>query len=80
MKSYVKRWFSYGHHISGGCQMGKQTNPMAVLDTHLRVRGTSGLRVVDTSVYPPPFLHGFNTSRAGYVVGEAAGELIAMDY
>lgn len=76
LKEYIKNWSCFGHHISGGCQMAKDCNDMGVVDSKLRVRGVKGLRVADTSVYPAPFLHGFNTSRAAYVVGEAAAELI----
>lgn len=31
-------------------------SPMAVLDSHFRVRGTKGLRVVDASVMPGTFI------------------------
>jgi choline dehydrogenase-like flavoprotein len=37
-------------HVSGTCRMGSDEG--AVLDPDLRVRGVSGLRVVDTSVMP----------------------------
>ena len=39
-----------GMHVSGTCRMGADDG--AVLDPDLRVRGVSGLRVVDTSVMP----------------------------
>jgi 5-(hydroxymethyl)furfural/furfural oxidase len=32
--------------------MGAEDDPMAVTDTHGRVRGVAGLRVVDTSLFP----------------------------
>ena len=36
--------------------MGPEEDPMAVLDSHARVRGVNGLRVVDASAFPlcPP--------------------------
>ena len=36
--------------------MGKQSDPMAVVDTQARVFGVQGLRVVDASAFPflPP--------------------------
>lgn len=80
---YIQLWSSFGHHISGTCQMGavnpdtgKQKNPRSVLDPRCRVFGVSNLRVADTSVYVRPWLHAFNTSRAGYVIGEAVSEFI----
>ena len=39
-------------HPVGTCKMGRATDPMAVLDSELRVKGISGLRVVDGSVMP----------------------------
>ncbi len=39
-----------GMHVSGTCRMGSDT--ASVLDPDLRVRGVSGLRVVDTSIMP----------------------------
>jgi len=37
---------------SAGTVRWAQTQPMAVLDAELRVRGVKGLRVADTSVMP----------------------------
>lgn len=39
-----------GYHASGACAMGPDED--AVLDTRLRVRGVTGLRVMDASVIP----------------------------
>jgi len=38
-----------GHHPCSTARMGADTDPMAVLDADLRVRGIDGLRVVDAS-------------------------------
>lgn len=40
------------YHPVGTCKMGADWDPTAVLDPQLRVRGVSGLRVVDASVMP----------------------------
>lgn len=39
-------------HPVGTCTMGRDDDPMAVVDSQLRVRGIRGLRVVDGSVMP----------------------------
>lgn len=42
----------YSHHASGSCAIGRGDDPLAVLDSKLRVRGARNLRVVDGSVFP----------------------------
>ncbi|MDO9712122.1 GMC family oxidoreductase [Paracraurococcus lichenis] len=39
-------------HASCSCRMGREDDPMAVVDTEGRVRGIEGLRVVDASIFP----------------------------
>ncbi|MBX3609034.1 MAG: GMC family oxidoreductase N-terminal domain-containing protein [Hydrogenophaga sp.] len=39
-------------HPVGTTAMGRSDDPMAVVDSHLRVRGIAGLRVVDAGVMP----------------------------
>ena len=39
-------------HASCTCRMGAEDDPMAVADNQGRVRGVSGLRVVDASLFP----------------------------
>ena len=50
-ESSIQLW-----HAAGTCKMGGSKDPMAVLDSQARVRGVSGLRVVDASSFPflPP--------------------------
>jgi choline dehydrogenase len=40
------------HHGAGTCMMGPSSNPMAVVDQHLRVHGVSNLWVADASIMP----------------------------
>ncbi|AYV82541.1 MAG: glucose-methanol-choline oxidoreductase [Hyperionvirus sp.] len=80
LKDYLKRFSSIGHHISGSCAMKVHngSNKQGVVDSKLRVLGVENLRIADTSIYPYPFLHGYNTSRGAYVVGEIAADLIKI--
>ncbi len=60
------------HHPVGTCAMG--TGPAAVVDPELRVRGITGLRVVDASIMP--LLVGANTNAAAVMIGEKGADLI----
>ena len=61
-------------HPTGTCQMGPDSNPMAVLDTSLRVRGVHNLRVVDCSAMPT--LPSGNTNWPAVMLAERAADLI----
>lgn len=63
------------HHPLGTCKMGVDSDPLAVVDTQLRVRGTRGLRIVDASVMPD--LVGGNINAPVIMIAERAADLIA---
>lgn len=62
-------------HASGTCRMGE--DEQAVVDSSLRVRGVSGLRVVDASVMPT--LVSGNTNAATLAIGWRGADLILAD-
>lgn len=64
-------------HPSGTCKMGVASDPMAVLDERLRVRGIQGLRVVDCSVMPT--LVSGNTNAPAVAMAEKAVDMIRED-
>jgi choline dehydrogenase/4-pyridoxate dehydrogenase len=63
------------HHPAGTCKMGGESDPLAVVDTDLKVRGTEALRVVDASVMPD--LPSGNINAAVLMIAEKAADLIA---
>jgi choline dehydrogenase-like flavoprotein len=67
----------WGHHASCTCPIGPRSEPWAVLDTNFRVYGTTGLRVVDASVFPR--IPGFFIVTSVYMIGEKAADVIHAD-
>ena len=63
------------HHQGGTCKMG--SDPMAVVDERLRVRGIERLRVVDASVMP--HLTSGNTNAPTIMIGVKGGDMIRQD-
>jgi choline dehydrogenase len=61
-------------HPVGTVRMGGLADPMVVLDHHLRVRGVTGLRVVDASVMPT--ITSGNTSAPTMMIAEKAARWI----
>ena len=52
LETYIRHATVGVWHCSCSCRMGADDDPMAVTDPAGRVRGTSGLRVVDASIFP----------------------------
>jgi choline dehydrogenase-like flavoprotein len=64
-----------GYHACGTCKMGQDA--LSVVDERLRVRGVSGLRVVDISIMPT--VTSGNTNAPAMAIGARAADLILQD-
>jgi choline dehydrogenase len=64
-------------HPVGTTKMGGDEDPMAVLDSRLRVRGIAGLRVVDAGAMPT--ITSGNTNSPVLMIAEKAAEWILSD-
>ena len=62
-------------HPVGTAAMGHRDDPMAVVDSHLRVRGVDGLRIVDASVMPT--ITSGNTNSPTLMIAEKGAHWIA---
>jgi 5-(hydroxymethyl)furfural/furfural oxidase len=61
-------------HPSGTCAMGREDNPLAVVDNTCRVYGMENLRVIDASIMPR--IPSANTNLPTIMVAERAVDLI----
>jgi len=73
----LRKIVNTAYHPTGTCKMGPDSDPMAVVDGRLRVRGVSGLRVVDASVMPD-IISG-NTSAPTMMIAQRAARFILED-
>ncbi|KAF1955783.1 choline dehydrogenase [Byssothecium circinans] len=65
-------------HANGSVKMGKADDPMACVDSSLRVRGVEGLRVADVSVCPLTMNN--HTQPTAYLVGQKAADTLFGEY
>jgi choline dehydrogenase len=61
-------------HPVGTARMGPDSDPMAVLDARMRVRGVDGLRVICCASIP--FIPSANTNAIAMVLGNRAAEMV----
>lgn len=74
LQRFCKKLVKTNYHPVGTARMGPDGDPMAVLDTRLRVRGIQQLRVIDCSAMPS--IPSGNTNAPALAMGDRAVVMI----
>ncbi|MCP3426430.1 GMC family oxidoreductase N-terminal domain-containing protein [Rothia sp. AR01] len=77
LADYVRETHNTVYHPVGTVRMGADDDALSPLDSRLRVKGVTGLRVADASVMPE--ITTVNPNITCFMIGERAAELIAED-
>jgi choline dehydrogenase-like flavoprotein len=75
LETYARNTLQTSFHPAGTCKMGPASDPMAVVDAQLRVRGLEGLRVIDASIMPT--VVSGNTNAPTMMIAERGAAFIA---
>ncbi|XP_055692366.1 glucose dehydrogenase [FAD, quinone]-like [Lutzomyia longipalpis] len=75
---YARHMITTVFHPVGTAKMGPDSDPSAVVDYRLRVKGTKGLRVVDASIMP--IIPRGNTNAPTMMIAEKAADFIKEDW
>ena len=74
LKRYLSETSGTVYHSAGTCRLGGASDPDAVVDPDLRVRGLNNLRVADASVFPT--LTSVNPCLTVMMIGERCAHLV----
>ncbi|MBN9060303.1 MAG: sorbosone dehydrogenase, partial [Rhizobiales bacterium] len=74
LAAFCAKTVKTNYHPSGSARMGRDDDPMAVLDSKLRVRGVEGLRVIDCAAIP--FIPSANTNAIALALGNKAVSIL----
>jgi choline dehydrogenase len=76
LEAYIRNAASTYWHQVGTAKMGR--DPMAVVDSNLRVRGINRLRIADGSIMPR--ITTGNTMAPCVVIGERAADMLSIEH
>ena len=74
---YMENMAYSSFHYGGTCKMGSVQDPSSVVDPKLRVKGVTGLRVVDASILPT--LPSGNPAATVIMIAEKAADMIKAE-
>ncbi len=74
LDDWLRKNSGTSHHVSGTCKMGPASDPLAVVDQYLKVKGVEGVRVADASVMPDCIRA--NTNATTIMIGEKLSDFI----
>jgi choline dehydrogenase len=74
LERFVRDTGAITQHAVGTCKMGIESDPLAVVDAALKVRGVNALRVIDASIMPD--VPGGNTNAPTIMIAEKGADLI----
>ncbi|XP_070506800.1 glucose dehydrogenase [FAD, quinone]-like [Chironomus tepperi] len=77
-RCYLKYMSSAIYHPVGTCKMGKESDPTTVVTPNLKVKGISGLRVIDASIMPTN-IRG-HTNAPTMMIAEKGADIIKSEY
>lgn len=74
LDEFIREDAASAYHPCGTCKIGRDDDPLAVVDSQLRVRGIENLRVIDASVFPT--VPSANINAATIMLAEKASDLV----
>jgi choline dehydrogenase len=74
LAAHCRRFVKTNYHPASTARMGADGDPMAVLDSRLRVRGVAGLRVADMSAVPD--INAGNTNAPAMMLGDRCADFV----
>ncbi|WP_136660692.1 GMC family oxidoreductase N-terminal domain-containing protein [Nitratireductor sp. XY-223] len=74
LRAHCKRFVKTNYHPASTARMGADGDPMAVLDSRMRVRGVDKLRVCDMSAVPN--INAGNTNAPAMMLGDRCADLV----